>query len=146
MDTLFWSYVIYPCSLCTSCNNRGQVSPASTSAHVRWISFTSIFSSPTDLSPLSHWCRMNDECLNIKASKTTFHSPILFYFCPQTGVWTKSRQVCDSVMFISAKLSKGRDFPRPVRLQSYGHCPLWVMILWGGANGRIDGMTSADAY
>lgn len=111
----------------------------STSAQVRWISSTSIFSSPTDLSPPCHWCRVNDECLNIKATTTTFHGPVLFYFSPQTSQtrgWIKSRQVCESVVYTSAKSPKGHDFARTVRLQSYGHCSLWMMILWGGANGR----------
>lgn len=49
-----------------------------TAAQVRWINSTSIFSSPTDLSPPSHWCRMNDECLNINATTTIFRRPILF--------------------------------------------------------------------
>ena len=118
----------------------------STSAQVRWISSSSIFSSPTDLSPPSHWCRMNDECLSIKATTTTLHDPIVFSFSLQTRVWHKSREVCDSVVYISAKSPKGQDFPRTVRSQSYGRCPLWVMILWDGANGRIDGVTSADTY
>lgn len=136
-------WFIYPCSPCTSCNKRTGIS---TSAQVRWSSSTSIFSSPADLSPPSHWCRMNDERLKIKA---TFHSPILFYFSPQisqTGVWIKCRQVCVSVVYMSAQSPKQKDFARTARWQSYGHCPLWVMILWGGANGRIDSVTSADAY
>lgn len=86
-------FILAPCVPPATTEDRYLQPPHS--AHVRWISFTSIFSSPTDLSPPSHRCQMNDECLNIKATTTTFHSPILFYFLSpdksvdkeQTGVW-----------------------------------------------------------
>lgn len=57
-----------------------QRTGTSTAAQVRWINSASIFSSPTDLSPPSHWCRVNDECLNITAATTIFRRPILFSF------------------------------------------------------------------
>lgn len=95
-----------------------QRTGTSSAAQVRWINSTSIFSSPTDLSPPSHWCRMNDECLNINATTTIFRRPILFSFVSpdvptqQTQVWhTEQTGVRLHCVLICLIVKSGGDLP-----------------------------------
>lgn len=116
---------------------------------------------PSDLSPPSRWCQLKDECpythtrARKKEAVTTEHFiaiiPLLFFLPPTLSgakcrggrdliVYTSARSPQVSVTCTSswtpAKLTAAVLYPSP--------SPFHEVI--PGANGRIDGVTSVDAY